>query len=308
MAQWNFQRVSRLMNLGEAIEVLYSLSTGVIGSGSSRHERPHKPVMLLAVLDAIATGKARPDFIEWSDWLRRRFRVYFDVVKSRNDECTPENPFLYLKSDGFWRPMVVTPEGEISLETTPMARDLDTGTVLARFADGWDIVANPLYRLELRDALISRFFPAARSELRVHFLEPVGSAREVAAIVAEDDDVQLPGRSAAFRRRVLEIYDYQCAACGLRIWMPDRELTFVDAAHLIPFAETRNDHPTNGIALCKNHHWALDQRLIAPDPESIWRISRHVEPRRSKGEEELARLDGQALLRPIDSAFAPQPE
>jgi putative restriction endonuclease len=105
---------------------------------------------------------------------------------------------------------------------------------------------------------------------------------------------------------VLEIYDFQCVACGLRIWMPEHELSFVDAAHLVPFAETRNDHPTNGLALCKNHHWALDQRLIAPDPSAIWRVSRHLEPRRSRGEEELARLAGQPLLRPAEPAFAPE--
>jgi len=27
------------------------------------------------------------------------------------------------------------------------------------------------------------------------------------------------------------------------------------------------DHPSNGIALCKNHHSAMDQYLIAPEPE-----------------------------------------
>jgi putative restriction endonuclease len=103
----------------------------------------------------------------------------------------------------------------------------------------------------------------------------------------------------------VELYDYQCVACGLRIWLPEHDVTFVDAAHLVPFSESRNDHPTNGLALCKNHHWALDQRLIAPDSTRVWRVSRHVEPRRSRGEEELARLAGQPLLAPVESAFEP---
>jgi hypothetical protein len=45
--------------------------------------------------------------------------------------------------------------------------------------------------------------------------------------------------------------------------------------------------------------------LIAPDPARVWRVSRHVEPRRSRGEDELARLAGQPLLAPVESAFAP---
>jgi hypothetical protein len=36
-------------------------------------------------------------------------------------------------------------------------------------------------------------------------------------------------------------------------------------------------------------------------------VSRHIEPRRSRGEEELARLSGQPLLRPAEPAFAPDP-
>jgi len=30
------------------------------------------------------------------------------------------------------------------------------------------------------------------------------------------------------------------------------------AAHLIPFSASRNDHPTNGLALCKNHLGTMD--------------------------------------------------
>ena len=38
-------------------------------------------------------------------------------------------------------------------------------------------------------------------------------------------------------------------------WVQDSSLVIVDAAHLIPWSESQNDHPTNGLALCKNHHW-----------------------------------------------------
>src|SRR5688572_7102540 len=107
------------MNFPVAVEVLYHLNTGVIGTGGDRHERPHKPVLLLAVLDAITAGKARPDHVPWSHWLRERFAAYFAIVRSHNDECTPENPFYYLKTDGFWYPVAVTAQGEIPLATTP---------------------------------------------------------------------------------------------------------------------------------------------------------------------------------------------
>jgi HNH endonuclease len=38
----------------------------------------------------------------------------------------------------------------------------------------------------------------------------------------------------------------------------------VEAAHLVPFNVTRDDNPNNGLALCPNHHRAMDRFLIAP--------------------------------------------
>lgn len=55
-----------MVPLQEIIEKLYDLNVGVVGTGATRHERPHKPVMLLAVLDLIAQGKARAERIDWS--------------------------------------------------------------------------------------------------------------------------------------------------------------------------------------------------------------------------------------------------
>jgi hypothetical protein len=55
-------------------------------------------------------------------------------------------------------------------------------------------------------------------------------------------------------------------------------------------------------------YWAFDQRVISPDADGVWRVSRHLEPRRSRGEEELIRLAGQRLLGPAEPAFLPKRE
>lgn len=102
-----------------------------------------------------------------------------------------------------------------------------------------------------------------------------------------------------------EVYDHQCAACGLRLRLPGSDIALVDAAHLIPFAVSFNDHPSNGLALCKNHHWAMDRSLIAPHPEGRWVVSRVLISHRSSGEAELAKLQDKPLLPPADEAFRP---
>jgi len=60
------------MQLAEAIARLYALrvdTTTRDGDGSP-HEKPHKPLLLLAALDLIDEGLASPDRIPWCQALR----------------------------------------------------------------------------------------------------------------------------------------------------------------------------------------------------------------------------------------------
>lgn len=289
---------SNSLPLAGAIDTVYRLNVGVIGTGPDRHERPHKPILLLTVLDGIEEGWARPDRVEWSSALRARFIQSFKAVQSANDEPTPENPFLFMRSDEFWSPVRIAGGAETPLADKPLVGDCDTGKVFGRFSASWrTLIANSSARAELREAIIARYFPDKRAEL-------LGPRNRTTPDTSAESQAR---RSAAFRREVVEIYDYQCCACGLRIRLPELEFTMVDAAHLIPFSETRDDRPSNGISLCKNHHWAMDQRLISPDENLVWQVSRRVDARRSKGESDLFALGGQALLSPKEEAYRPNP-
>jgi putative restriction endonuclease len=299
----------KIQTVNEAVEALYALNVGVVGTGSNRHERPHKPVLLLAMLDLIATAHATADRVPWSQELRSRFATYFEVVRRADDQITPENPFFYLKGDEFWQPIETQDRSERALANTPTVSQARAGNVFARVKGGLEtFLRRSDQRATLRDALVSRYFPNARARLTKLFAEHATKPTELygSSRCSEDEGKFRPlGRDPAFRRIVLIAYDFQCAACGLRIKLPDADLTFVDGAHLIPFGESGNDHPTNGLALCKNHHWAMDRFLIVPTPERIWKASGRLDARRSPGEQALVALDGQPLLPPHDDAFQP---
>ena len=38
--------------------------------------------------------------------------------------------------------------------------------------------------------------------------------------------------------------------------------TIVEAAHIVPWSESRDDRPTNGLALCRFCHWSFDEGLV----------------------------------------------
>jgi putative restriction endonuclease len=287
--------------LSAAIERLYDLNVGITPlEEGAPHERPHKPLLLMAAFDLIDEGLATPDRIPWCQEIRDRFTARFLLVKKHNDQNNPDLPFRYLVGDGFWQAF----EADGKTTTRREIRVSDIGQVFARFTDGFQyLVAIPANRQLMREALIARYFPWA-ADILTSSSHPKSNIQNSTSLVA-DEPLEY-GRSPAFRRKILTIYDHQCAACGLRIKLPaGNDVSFIDAAHLIPFSESQNDHPTNGLALCKNHHWAMDRNLIAPAPDHHWHVSRILDPRRSTGEAELLSLARKSLLLPQNEAFHP---
>ena len=161
---------------------------------------------------------------------------------------------------------------------------------------------SPASRSQLREALVARYFPEQRQELNWLFAAPAPPS----GIELNEEFEQ--ARSGAFRQTVLDVYDYTCAACGLRVRLTDG-FPLVEAAHLVPFNETRDDNPNNGLALCPNHHRAMDRFLIAPCPDTkhpagIWRVGPALDSR-IEGQKALVALDGQRVIPPVEEMFCP---
>jgi len=239
------------------LERFYNLRRDKSGS----HERPHKPVLLLTILDLLDRGAVTKNEIQLTPELTKTFKRYFEVVRQRDDQPTIENPFYHLCGDGFWQ--LVPKPGERPPYEPGNASRVPTLTALREIYGCFDdtlwaaLLTDAHSRHQLREALIARYFPEHRDQLAAVAAERLPAPKEDAL---RDEP---PGRDGAFRHTILEIYDYRCAACGIRVKISDA-LSLVEAAHIIPFGVSRNDKPDNGLALCPNHHWAMDRFLIAP--------------------------------------------
>lgn len=69
--------------------------------------------------------------------------------------------------------------------------------------------------------------------------------------------------SVKFRKDVQRAYNFRCLMCSGRF--PATSVNInpgVDAAHILPWADYDLDRVYNGLALCKLHHWAFDERLL----------------------------------------------
>ncbi|MFC1889377.1 HNH endonuclease [Thermodesulfobacteriota bacterium] len=291
-----------------------SLNVGRVGD----HLRPHKPVLLLAVLDLIESGRISDNRIELSPELLEHFGRYFEVVRATDDKPTPINPFFHLRGDKFWhhKPHPGMEQAYQTMKSPGGTRALNEVIDCATLDDELhDILQVRDYRETLRKAIIERYFPGHRERLLEIIREEreIGGYEQILEHSLDDKSLlkdtlapQEPIRNAAFRRVVVIAYDYRCAACGLRIILADGP-TIVDAAHIIPFRESRDDDPRNGMALCKNHHWAMDRNLIAPGTDHAWHVSGSLDDR-LEGQRDLLSLQKRTIILPREAKYHPKQE
>jgi putative restriction endonuclease len=140
----------------------------------------------------------------------------------------------------------------------------------------------------------------------------VGLSVPSAEQVARDADYRDPeqagrqGREARFRLNVVAAYNYTCALTGYRLTTV-AGASIVDAAHIHQFADSRNNDPRNGLALCKYAHWLFDNGLgtLTDDYTVVVAEGRFAEA----GPEPhlLRQYHGRPIHLPRDAALWPNP-
>lgn len=216
---------------------------------------PHKPLLLLVILDLAESGQFPPMPLPLTPELAFRFCTYWSVVaRRRRQRPDVRYPFYHLKSDGFW-----TPLGEDGKPAT----DRRQTRYAMMSADFLAIIENPIYREQARRILIASYFPP---DERIGLYALLGLPVPTDEVVARDanykapDKAQKRGREGRFRLEVVAAYQYSCALTGYRLTTIGGG-SIVDAAHIHQFADSRNNDVRNGLALSKNAHWLFDNGL-----------------------------------------------
>lgn len=293
------------MNFDGYQKKISNLRTGSIYG----HIKPHKPVMILALMSLIENGKIKSNRIDYSPTLLELFKRFFDIVKSEQDALNPLLPFFYLRGDGFFhhKPLYGKERCYESL-SDPGSIKKFTGIVQYSYLDGdlYAYLQDQTALNTLRDILIESYFPRFKNQIQRIVKEEKEITGYETILKESPDKIRLTKsvyRSTAFARTIREIYDYRCAACGLRLNL--NGLVIIDAAHLIPFSETQDDDPRNGIALCKNHHWAMDRFIIVPGKDKLWHVSPELDDR-IDGCKEIIGLNKRKILLPQDQKYYPK--
>ena len=283
---------------------------------------PHKICMLLAVLNLARSGALVQNRIEFAPPLLERYSVYFRAVRGPGDHANAYFPFFHLSGklrDGqksFWH-LCALPGKEAPLNALSTARsmaDIDDNVAYAEL-DGslFDLLQHPTAIDSLSDTLARQWFDQGLQDLRAvvgrsgEISRYERQLREGTPLLVTELCPPAYVRSPAFRRLVMEIYDYRCAATGLRLVLQSGE-AMVEAAHIHPFCAAGDDDPRNGLALTPNMHWAMDKNLIAPGPDYRWHVSSVVDDARIADYQSLLHIKGQELLKPREPRMWPKQE
>jgi len=265
---------------------------------------PHKPLLLLVVIDLVESGELASEVLELTPRLAFRFSSYGSVVAYRRTQpLIVRYPFFHLSSDGFWTALDKSMNQTTERERVHFA---------ALEGDFYDLLHDGEFRNKARILLISTYFQAAeRAALYALANMPVPDDDEIAKQVDFEslNEAEQKGREARFRISVLYNYDFVCSLTGYRLTTTERE-SIVDAAHIHQFSNSRNNDPRNGLALCKNAHWLFDSGLwTLTDQYNVIVAKGHFDEEcLNPGIKKLVDYHGQRIRLPNNESNWPDPK
>ena len=280
---------------------------------------PHKPVLLLGIIELIEQGQIRENKVSPSPDLFESFMKYWSIVTDRKPNLAL--PFFHLKRDGFWH-LHANAEYETALNVVTQIKTVSRLREIISHA-GFDddlfvLFTNPSDREVLRATLIDTYFADFKQAIENLIAEEQQinnySQRLIQQVdyvftsehPAVPDETENHVRIEGFRKAIMRIYDYTCVVCQLYVLTMDGE-SATQAAHIIPFRESHNNDVRNGISLCQLHHWSFDRGLLSVDKNYKVVVSDFMLERGPR-EWLLTTLRGKSILLPDHNELSPAQE
>lgn len=260
---------------------------------ASKKLAPHKPLLLMAVIDLIERSVIKSKFISLDDdlvELNELFTGYWRKIMPIAQKSSIAYPFFHLKNEPFWS-LVSVPGKERELAATKSVSSVAQLRDLALGAQMDEDLFLFFQQRENRDALRAVLLQSCfsddaqkalleqaevNSEAYTYNQELLKLAHQQRVKeILESEKYKPDVRNQGFRRAVVMTYDHRCALCGVRIVTSEGH-TVVDAAHIEPWSTSKNDDIRNGMALCKLCHWAFDEGMMGVSEEYKVITSRQI--------------------------------
>ncbi len=284
---------------------------------------PHKPILLLSMLQLIKNGSivSNKIFIT-ADLILAFKRNWKQLVESGH---TPNFtlPFYHLKSEPFWY-LIPKAGKKIILTKSKSIKSFKYLKVNFAYAeidkDLFLLIQNPISRTLIENFILDQYFSSTKSgysdqektyeesfiensilnESKEVYQRQIQSLRE--SLEEDQFEEEVFVRGGLFKRAIPEIYDFTCCVSGLKIESKSN-VQMVDACHIYPFSLSNDDTVANGIALSPTLHRAFDRGLLTINSDYLVRISPTVEDRDS--EYSITQFEGRKIQLPEKEKWFP---
>lgn len=257
---------------------------------------PHKPILLLSILQLVRKGEITSNRIFITPELVLAFKSNWNTLVISNNICNFALPFFHLKSEPFWH-LTYLRSGIGGLKSISTLKNLNDNIAFAEIDQPlFLLLADAVTNTLLENILLENYFPSTKAsyfketsevqyslELEIksqivndtkeEYLTKMQSLEEVLT----DEEIQEERfiRGGIFKKEIPRIYNHQCCISGMKI-QTTIKAQMVDACHIIPFSISNDDTISNGICLSPNLHRAFDRGLLTINEDYIVRISPSV--------------------------------
>ncbi len=282
---------------------------------------PHKPILLISVLQLFESRLYNTPNIYITPELVALFKTNWSLLVQTNHECRISYPFYYLKSDKFWQlvPKVgfenINQMGSIMKTFSNLNAAVDFAIIdIDLFELMLDVKSNEI----LKQFLLDEYFPNSKhnfinstsgqqkifDDIENKILnEPTEDyKKEIRSLLYEKNEEEIFLRGSLFKREIPKIYNNTCCISGMKI-DATINVSMIDACHIVPFSESYNDTITNGIALCPNLHRAFDRGLISVDSNYKVLVSNYF--KEDESEYGIRKFEGKEIYLPNRKDYYP---
>lgn len=285
---------------------------------------PHKPILLLSVIQLIANGELQSNRIYITGDLVIAFKTNWNKLVETNHIPNFSLPFFHLSSEPFWR--LIYNGLFDSKEKISSLGKLKSRVAFAEIDRNlFDLLLNPITRTELQKILLDTYFPRTKVNYQFGIIgnyeieniikeQILNDTKEeyqtlmsnIAEDLSENEfEEERFIRGSIFKREVPKIYQNQCCISGMRI-ESKINAQMIDACHIVPFSISNDDTVSNGISLSPNLHRAYDRGLITINEDYIVRISPVV--RENETPFSISQFAGRKIILPKNKKEYPSPE
>lgn len=287
---------------------------------------PHKPVLLLSIIQLIARGVITTNRIFITADLILTFKQNWNQLIATEHKPNFSLPFFHLRSEPFWY-LVAKPGKEIITTSSKSIKSFKSLKESIAFAE----IHRELFlllqeipnQLWFEQLLLETYFSSFKSaylrqeknyeeenieseilnEPREAYRNHIQRLKET---LEEDDyEEEIFVRGGLFKKTIPKIYNYTCCVTGMKI-ESSHNIQMIDACHIYPFSLSGDDTVTNGIALSPTLHRAFDRGLITINSDYVVRISPTVKEDESNFT--ISQFSGQQIFLPEKEKYYPSQE